>query len=59
MTDEAVLIAVPIETTSQSGRCKRGSPTRVSVPLPQPLGERDLYDAGKLPIRLVASTRDP
>jgi hypothetical protein len=35
--------------------CTPGAPTRVTVRLPEPLGDRDLYDAGTLPIRLVAS----
>ena len=59
MTDDAVLIAVPVETTSRSDTCPPGPPTRVTVRLPEPLGDRELYDAGKLPLRLVASELDP
>jgi hypothetical protein len=55
MTEEAVLIAVPVATTSGGDVCIGGSPTRVAVRLPEPLGERDLYDAGTLPIRRVNS----
>ena len=57
MTGEAVLIAVPVETTTRGESCRPGQPTRVTVRLPEPLGERELYDARKLPLRLVASTR--
>jgi hypothetical protein len=59
MTDEAVLIAVPVEPTSRSTRCRPGPPTRVGVRLPEPLGDRALYDAAKLPVRLVQSALGP
>jgi hypothetical protein len=58
VTEEAVLVAIPVETTSHSDACSPGAPTRVTVRLPEPLGDRELYDAGQLPLRLVASKRD-
>jgi heat shock protein HslJ len=52
MTDEAALIAIPMRTTGArgSGAACLG-PTKLTIRLPEPLGQRTLYDAGSLPLR--------
>ncbi len=52
-TDEAMLIAIPMGSTFNSDACSGLGPTRMTVALPEPLGQRDLYDAGSLPIRRI------
>lgn len=53
MTDDAVLVAIPVARTSVGDMCTPGRPTRLRVQLPEPLGNRDMYDIGALPLRLV------
>jgi hypothetical protein len=55
VTADAVLIAIPMRALvrSVSGPCL--GPTRMTVKLPKPLGERALFDAGELPIRRVTA----
>ncbi len=53
MTDEAVIIGVPVRTRLAGDMCIQGPPTRITVRLPEPLGDRVVYDGGTLPIRRV------
>jgi hypothetical protein len=54
-TIEAVLIALPMRSVvrSVSGSCL--GPARMTVRLPEPLGDRALFDAGELPLRRIAA----
>jgi hypothetical protein len=56
-TDEAVAVAIPVVTTNTSDMCTPGKPSAVTIRLPEPLGDRTLYDAGTLPMREVRATR--
>lgn len=51
LTDEAVLIAIPMRTTRSGSHDECLGPTRMTVSLPEPLGQRALYDASSLPLR--------
>jgi hypothetical protein len=53
MTDEAVIIGVPVRTRLAGDMCIEGQPTRITVRLPEPLGDRVVYDGGTLPIRRI------
>jgi hypothetical protein len=53
LTDEAALIAVPVTVRHNTDVCIGGRAERVTARLPEPLGDRQLYDAGTLPIRAV------
>lgn len=55
MTDEAVLVGIPVATTSVGDMCVPGPPTRLKIRLPEPLGDRQSYDAGVLPLRRVGT----
>ncbi len=52
-TDDAMLIAIPMRSTMDSDMCHGIGPTRMTIRLPKPLGDRVLYDAGSLPIRRI------
>jgi hypothetical protein len=51
LTDEAVLIAIPMRTTRSGSHDECLGPVPMTVTLPEPLGQRALYDAGSLPLR--------
>jgi hypothetical protein len=51
LTDEAVLIALPMRTTRTGGSGACLGPTKMTIRLPEPLGQRTLYDASTLPLR--------
>lgn len=53
MTDEAVIIGVPVRQRVNSANCGPSRPTVVTVRLPEPLGDRVVYDGGTLPIRRI------
>lgn len=53
MTDEAVIIGVPVRTRLAGDMCIEGRPTRITVRLPERLGDRVVYDGGTLPIRRI------
>jgi hypothetical protein len=53
MTDDAVLLTIPVADVSSSDMCTPGPPGRITARLPEPLGERELYDVGVLPPRRV------
>jgi hypothetical protein len=56
-TDGAVVVVVPVVTTSTSDMCTPGKPSAVTIRLPERLGDRTLYDAGTLPMREVPVPR--
>ena len=56
-TDEAVVVVIPVVTTNTSDMCTPGKPSAVTIRLPEPLGDRTLYDAGTLPMREVRVAR--
>ena len=51
LTDDAALIAIPMRTTRSGGSGACLGPTKMTIRLPEPLGDRTLYDVGSLPIR--------
>jgi hypothetical protein len=53
VTETAVLISIPVAGTSVGDMCTPGRPTRLKVELPEPLGDREVYDIGALPLRSV------
>lgn len=53
MTDDAVVVAVPTRRRINTANCGRTGPTRLTVHLPEPLGDRVLYDASTLPLRRI------
>lgn len=53
MTDDAVVVAVPTRRRINTANCGRKRPTRLTVHLPEPLGDRVLYDASTLPLRRI------
>jgi hypothetical protein len=53
VTEDAVAAAVPVLNLVDSANCNPGTPTPVIIRLPEPLGDRALYDAGILPMRRV------
>ncbi len=55
MTDAAVLVAIPMSSSVNSDACSGGRPVRLTIELPEPLGDRQLYDAGSLPLRPVGA----
>jgi hypothetical protein len=52
-TEDAVAVVVPVVNRINSDACSPGEPTPVSIRLPEPLGDRALFDAGVLPMRRV------
>ena len=53
LTDDAVLVAIAVHPISHNDVCRPGKASKVTVTLPQPLGDRVLLDAGRLPMPLV------
>jgi hypothetical protein len=53
MTDDAVIVGVPVRTRLAGDMCIQGPPTAITVRLPEPLGERVIYDGGTLPIKRI------
>jgi len=53
LTDDAVAAVVPVVNRVNSDSCSPGTPTPVTIRLPEPLGDRTLYDASRLPMREV------
>ena len=53
MTKDAVAAVVPVVNLVNSDACSPGTPTPVAIRLPEPLGDRALYDAGVLPMRRI------
>jgi hypothetical protein len=51
VTDDAMLIAIPMASILPGDACAGLGPVRMTVKLPEPLGRRTLYDAGSLPLR--------
>ena len=51
LTDDAALIAIPMRTTRSERRERCLGPMPMTVTLPEPLGQRALYDASSLPLR--------
>ena len=51
ITDDAALIAIPMRSTVRPNFGDCLAPTKMTVRLPEPLGDRILYDAGSLPLR--------
>lgn len=51
ITDDAALIAIPMRSTVRPNFGDCLAPTKMTVRLPEPLGDRTLYDAGSLPLR--------
>lgn len=49
-----MLIAIPMGSKVHSDMCHGLGPTKMTITLPKPLGDRALYDVGSLPVRLVA-----
>ena len=56
MTPDAVLVAVPVRNVVNTDMCDPGPPARVTVRLPEPLGDRAIYDMDALPLRQVGAT---
>ncbi len=53
MTDEAVVIGVPVRQRVNSADCGPSRPTPITVRLSEPLGDRVVYDGGTLPIKRI------
>jgi hypothetical protein len=51
VTDQAMLIAIPMRSILPGDACAGLGPIPMTVRLPEPLAQRTLYDAGSLPIR--------
>jgi PASTA domain len=56
VTEEAVLIAMAVHGPPGGDSCHPGRPSRMTINLDEPLGDRVILDAGRLPMPVAAIT---